>query len=356
MRIGFLTPSDKPLWDQYVDNRNDSTHCHLSGWKDVIENAYQHKGYYIFAKDEDEGTIRGILPLFHVKSLLFSQRLVSLPFLNCGGILADSNDVARLLVSRAVALSAELGVKNIELRQQGGRNCNGCLGVPEEHNFQARSDKVTMILDLPSTAEELWKGFTSKLRNEVRHPQKNEMKVIVGGAELLDDFYDVFSVHMRDLGSPVHSKSFFTEICRVFENRVRLGVVYEKEEHPTSAGFVFSFHGVAEIIWASSLTKYKRHKPNMLLYWAMMESVIETGCKHFDFGRSTMHGNTYRFKKQWGAVPIDLNWHYWTADGGQVRKIDPKSRNNKVAIEVWKKLPVPLSRWLGPKIRKGIPL
>jgi hypothetical protein len=47
--IRLYQNSDKQLWDAYVLRHPDSTHCHLSGWKEVIEKAYGHKAYYLMA-------------------------------------------------------------------------------------------------------------------------------------------------------------------------------------------------------------------------------------------------------------------------------------------------------------------
>lgn len=75
MQIRLYKDTDKEKWDSYVFSHPDSTHCHLSGWKNVIEKTYGHKGYYLIA-EEDSG-IRGVLPL---KKDKFYLRLLS-PFL-----------------------------------------------------------------------------------------------------------------------------------------------------------------------------------------------------------------------------------------------------------------------------------
>ena len=82
-----------------------------------------------------------------------------------------------------------------------------------------------MLLDLPSSAEELWDGFKSKLRSQIRKAEKNGLTFEFAN-EKIDDYYSVFSLNMRDLGSPVHSKKWFEEITKQFKDNAKLGLVY----------------------------------------------------------------------------------------------------------------------------------
>ena len=49
-----------------------------------------------------------------------------------------------------------------------------------------------------------------------RKPIKEGLTSKTGGAELLDDFYRVFLVNMRDLGSPVHSLKLMRQVLGEF--------------------------------------------------------------------------------------------------------------------------------------------
>lgn len=95
--------------------------------------------------------------------------------------------------------------------------------------------------------------------------------------------------------------------------------------------------------------------PNMLLYWSVLKFSCETGYRFFDFGRSTLGEGTYQFKKQWGAQSIQLYWHYWLREYGKLPELNPKNPKYQLAIRVWKKLPVSVTRILGPHIAKNLP-
>jgi FemAB-related protein (PEP-CTERM system-associated) len=211
-----------------------------------------------------------------------------------------------------------------------------------------------MRLDLPSSHEELWKSFPSKLRSQIKVPQKNGMVARVGRAEELDGFYRVFSDTMRHLGTPVYPKRFFHGILDRFPESTWICSV-RSGNAPVASGFLVGFRNVLEIPWASSLRSQNRYSPNMLLYWTCLKFACDGGFTRFDFGRSTRGESTYRFKEQWGAKPAPLVWSYWLPKGEELPDITPRNRKYRFAIELWKRLPIPVTQFLGPHIIKNIP-
>jgi serine/alanine adding enzyme len=365
MKIRLLEKTDQDAWDSFVHDHPDSTHCHLIGWKEVIEKTYGHSAYYLLAAQN--GKVEGILPLFHMKSLLFGNRLVSLPFMNYGGILGTTAEVEEGLLSEAIILARSLQVTAIELRHISPlswvkKDGSGCP-APEAEGSNlwrptVRGEKVRMVLSLPDSERDLFQTFKSKLRSQINRPQKEGMTAVIGGEELLDHFYAVFSTNMRDLGSPVHSRKFFSQMFRVFHPQLKTGIVYSKS-NPVAAGIVFCFRKTVEIPWASSLKEYNKQSPNMLLYWSFLEYATRQKAIQFDFGRSTPGEGTYRFKEQWGSRPQPLLWYVWeesTRSSERSTASREKDRVPEFAIFLWSRMPVFLTNRIGPRIRKNISL
>jgi len=75
----------------------------------------------------------------------------------------------------------------------------------------------------------------------------------------------------------------------------------------------------------------------------------------FDFGRSSRDSNTLRFKKQWGAQPHELYWHYWLPEGRELPALNPNNPKFRLMVEAWKRLPLWVANRLGPGIVKDIP-
>jgi FemAB-related protein (PEP-CTERM system-associated) len=211
-----------------------------------------------------------------------------------------------------------------------------------------------MVLDLPDSAEELWNGFKSKLRSQIRKPGKEGLEFRIGSLELLDDFYNVFRHTMKDLGSPVHAKRWFECVLEAFADRARVGVVHLRGR-AVAAGIALECGRTLTIPWASTLREYNHLSSNMLLYWGFLEHACTGGFKLFDFGRSTPDEGTYRFKQQWGARPEPL---FWYSPSGRREEPAPASKNGarKLAEKAWSRLPQTVADTLGPKVRKFISL
>ena len=333
---------DLQSWETFAQSAPNASLYHLHGWKDVIERTFGHPTFYLSAIESDR--VRGVLPLTQLKSRIFGNLLVSLPYFNYGGICADSEAVREALFQKAIDLARQQGVESIELRHEDQWR----QGLP------TKTHKVSMRLELPASAEDLWKALGAKLRNQVQKPRKAGVSVTLGREDQLDSFYEVFAANMRDLGTPVYPKTFFRNILQRFPEQTWIATAYLNET-AVASGFLAGFKERLEIPWASSLRAYNNMGPNMLLYWSCLEFAIERGYRVFDFGRSTPGEGTFRFKEQWGAKPHPLYWHYWVPEGAEVPEVNPKNPKYRAAIALWQKLPLAVTRQLGPRIVKYIP-
>ena len=318
-------------------------------WLSILNRGFGHRPYSITA-ETPTGFARGGLPLALVQSALFGKFLVSLPYLNSGGIWAENPAIAHALIDRAVGLADELDVKHLELRHE----------VRCEHpafNYE-RTDKVHMRLVLPSSPDELMASFKSKLRSQVKKSSENPFETHFGGQELLSDFYNVFARNMRDLGTPVYSKNLFRQILSSFASsstgsKAELCVVRLNHQPISGALLVHHAHRT-EVPSASALRQFNPTNVNMWMYWQLLQRAIERGSTEFDFGRSTLGAGTYKFKEQWGAKPCPAVWQYYVRKGDPAQ-MRPDSSKNQRLVGIWKKLPLWLTRLLGPTIVRGIP-
>lgn len=343
MTVHRLELGEREAWDAYVSGACASVY-HLAGWRDVIERSFRHRTCYLYATG-DGGRWTGILPLVHIRSRIFGSYLVSLPYFTYGGIRAGGEDAPRELAAAAADEARRSGARHVELRQD----------APLALDWPCKTAKVAMRLDLPADPEALWSAFPAKLRSQIKRPQREGMTARTGGEELLDDFYAVFSRNMRDLGTPVYAKAFFRNILRAFPDMTSIATVRERGGRPVAAGFLLGWKGMLEIPWASSLREHNRFGANMLLYWHVLEQACRDGYRVFDFGRSTPGEGTYRFKEQWGARPLQLHWHYWLADGVAMPELNPHNPKYRLAIALWKRLPVGVTRLVGPTLSRSLP-
>ncbi len=335
-------PEDAEGWDRFVANHPDGSLYHLSRWGPLVERVFGHATLYWTARSP-EGAIAGVLPAVRLRSLLFGDYLVSLPYFNYGGALGRDAPVEEALMGAAAAHAERLGSRHLEFRDRVVRGAWPC-----------RSDKAALELALPADAEVLWKQLGSKLRAQIRRPARENVSVARGGHELVDPFYSVYARNMRDLGTPVYAKRFFAEIAAAFHEHTTILVV-SIDSKPVAAGFLIDYKGRMEIPWASSLKECNRFGVNMLMYWEALKTAIERRCTVFDFGRSTRDSGTYRFKLQWGAQPRALFWHYWLGNAQELPRLNPDNPKFRRAVAAWRRLPLPLANFLGPMIVKDLP-
>ena len=337
-----IGPADDARWDSYVDAHPDRSAYHYAAWARLIARAFRHEPILLAASTGSRLT--GVLPLVVMRSRMFGRFVVSLPFLNEGGLLADDGAVERQLVDAAVAVARKAGADYLELRHT------------RRHSSQLapRAHKVAMSLALAGTSEAQWNGLDRKVRNQIRKGEKSGLTVVDGGAELVEDFYSVFARNMRDLGTPVFGVSLFEETLRTFPQRSRVFCAHH--QGAPVAGAIVHWRGDSiEVIWASALREANPLCANVLLYWRLLQFAIEQGCTRFEFGRCTPGEGPFHFKRQWGAEPRALVWEYWHARPTVDHDKSPRNPKYRAAAALWQRLPLGVTRTLGPRIVRNIP-
>jgi len=337
------TPSEH--WDAFVLARSCANIYTLGAWVLLAHEVFGHATYFLEARDKASELI-GVLPVVQQRSFLLGNFATSLPFFTYGGVVSDRDDVVIALMSRAQQLAQELGCSYLEFRDS----------VQRPGKWGIRTDKVSMVLQLPKSFAELSRQLGSKLRSQVKRADRQAHSVRIGGAELVDDFYNVFAQNMRDLGTPVYPRKFFEAILKRCPQYCHILVINDALK-PVAAAFLVIHNRRAEIPWAACLAVAKPLGFNMKLYWEVLSFVCEQGCTHFDFGRSTMDSGTYQFKKQWGSQPVQLYWHRWEREIGASLVPSPQSGNGVMhqASKIWKRLPLRLANTIGPLVSPYLP-
>ncbi len=366
LTVGY--EEDPEAWNAFVLSRPEATVAHLWEWSAAIADTYGHQTHHLVVRDE--AGIGGVLPLTAVESRLFGRSLVSRPYLDAGGILARSDAAWSMLSTAATELAARLRIRRLDLRQ----------ATPPRLALAARADKVTLVLDLAPTpsgvadvstsahVEAVWHGIGAKTRNQVRKAERAGLVVERAGADRVGDFYRVWCVNMRDLGSPAHSERWFQAVCAHLGERATCYLV-RRGARVIGGLIAITFRDTVAVPWASSDRRYLSLCPNNLLYWTAICDAVHAGRRSFDFGRSSIGSGTYRFKRQWGPTEVRLYWQELDvrrhvvpvevlAPGETPADLPaPRpARSRRQAEWVWRRLPVPLATWLGARIRGGITL
>lgn len=336
---GFQS-GDEGRWDRFILAHPGATFFHLSGWKRVIERSFRHRTHYLIA--ERAGAITGVLPLTHVKSLLFGSSLISNAFAVRGGPIAVDAESSRALEGEAVRLMEALAVPVLELRDfSAGRA-----------DWTSRSDLyVTFRRALDPSTERNLKSIPRKQRAMVRKGMRNKLRSEIDSG--VDRLYRIYSESVRNLGTPVFAKSYFLNLREEFATCSDIITV---SHNGRAIASVLNFYFRDEVLpfYGGGLRAARRFAANDFMYWEVMRRASERGYRVFDFGRSKAGTGSYAFKCNWGFLPTPLVYQFRLARGHAMPDLNPLNPRLGALVAAWKRLPLAVTNRLGPLIVRGI--
>lgn len=349
MNIEKYKLSDLYDVQKFLQGREDSCLGQDPRWINVVTETFKHQNSALLIKEA--GNIQAFIPLITVNSELFGRSIISMPYINSGGIVAATYNHSDLLAKRICELHEKSAVKYSEIR---------CVSNLDKvySGYTQIVKKVSFRLRLKETADELLSSFNSKLRSQIRNSNKSSAVFeISSGADCSEkqiiDFYKVFAEHMRDLGTPVYPRSLFKNTVEFFKDDALIVNGYINGI-PACGGVLVKHKNTFELIWAATLRKHNSQSLNMLMYWKIMEYLISLGIQYFDFGRTSPGSGGYNFKKQWGAEEYPLYWYYY-GDKQYFPDISPGNQRFSWKVKIWQKLPVWLANMAGPIVTRHIP-
>lgn len=330
-------------WNAFVQGSPRASFYHRAEWREVNRRCFGHRTCYLAALDA--GRVAGVFPLVQLKSVLFGNIACSLPFVNYGGPVAETDDIETLLLDAGAAVADEWGVDYLEIRSQ--RRLTG--------EYPSSEHKVSMTVDLDENSDTLWGAFKADHRKDIRRAYKNGFTARFGGAELLDPFYDVLSVSWRDLGTPIYQRDYLRTVLTTFPEATRICVVNGQDGSPAAAALCGHHRGVVEGMWLGMRDEARRQMVGYVLYWELVKDACERGLGRFHLGRSTTQSGSEQFKKKWNAFPTQLYWQYVLRTRSDVPQLNVNNSKYRLAIAAWRKLPVLVTQQIGPMIARSIP-
>ncbi len=330
-----------PRWEAYARSAPEATFFHRSGWLKVVAEVFSYPPQPLLALRGEEVT--GVLPLFLVRHLPFGHSLISTPMAVYGGVRARDEASARALLERARALAAERGARYLELRDG--------VRFPE---LPAKDLYVTFRREIDPDPEVNMARIPRNQRRSIRVAQKHGLTHRFGGAELLPDFYRIYSHSVHHLGTPVFPRALFEGLMRAFAGEC--GILGVHHEGRMVAGVLTFFHRDEVLPYFGGA--YREAFPlaaNDYMYWCLMGEAAARGCRVFDFGRSKRDSGSYHFKRHWGFEPTPLAYQYHLVRAKGIPDLSPRNPRFSLPIRVWKRLPLPVAEWLGPRVVRYFP-
>jgi len=333
--------SDPAKWDSYVESDELGSLSQNSKFLEILVNVFGYKARYIWA--EHEGEVVGVLPLMEVPGLLSSNvRLISVPVSAYSGAIGKSPEIVRSLVECAAEITKEPKKEYLEIRQL--RRIDRDVITKESY--------VTFLYNLEAGKENFWENLNRKTRGSIRKAEKRGLICEVDSSNL-EIFYKFYVKRLKELGSPAYPYTFFTELCSAFGDDVKISLV-KKEERVIAACFSVIYNETIYAMLAGADSRYRSLNPYSLMYWKIIEYSCSHRVKRFDFGRSRIGTGSFDFKKNWGLPATQLYYQYILGTAKNYPTLESGSIWTRAFQFSWRLLPMPIARWIGPKIRKYI--
>jgi len=332
-------PRDEAAWEAFVEACPEATFFHRIGWRRILEEVFGHRTHYLCAKAD--GQIRGVLPLAEVKSLLFGHALVSTPFCVYGGVAADDESARQALEQAAARLAEQRRLDHLALRNRSLR----------QPHWPRQDLYATFRKGLAPDAETNFQAIPRKQRAMVRKGMEAGLEAEIDPD--VDRLYPLYAESVRNLGTPVFPLAYFRALKAEFGRDCEVLTITHQGRAVSS---VLSFYFRDEVLpyYGGGNPAARDLKANDFMYWALMRHAAEEGVGVFDFGRSKRDTGSFRFKKHWGFEPQPLHYEYHLVRDREVPQRNPLNPRYRLFIETWKRLPLPVTRALGPALARHL--
>ena len=328
-------------WDTFVRGVPGGSPFHLVAWKRAVETAFGHRPHYLFAARGD--AIEAVLPMFEVRGLFGGRALISVPYGVYGGICAASGEAATLLLGAASELAGRVGARYVELRHRSMQQ----LDLPTKSLY------VTFSRPISASEEENLAAIPRKQRRMTRQGAKFGLRAEIG-REHLDPFYDIYAASVHRLGSPVFPRRLFSALVAEFGKDCELLTIW-KDDRMVSGVLSFYFEDQVLPFYSGARQDAFAWAVNDFMYWELMCDSARAGYRTFDFGRSREGTGPYQFKRHWGFEPEPLPYQYVLRDGTPMPNLSPSNPKMRLAVDGWKRLPLPVTRIVGPLLTRYLP-
>lgn len=336
-------PGERQRIERFVRAHPAATPFHLPEWTLAVARGCGQYAHYLLAERAD-GSLAGVLPLSEIRSPLFGAAMVSAGFAVDGGILAEHEAAVPVLAQAGWRLAQSLCCPSLELR--GG-------ALPQAQGWHHESGAhLGFARPLAADDEAELAAIPRKHRAEVRKGLANPLAVRVGREDELACHYRVYAEMVRNLGTPVFPAKLFRTVLAAMPDADILTITHDG----VAVASVLSlyFNDTVYPFWGGGTAAARGLRANERLYFELMRHARARGCTRFDFGRSKTGSGPAAYKKNWGFEGVPLTYAKRLAPGQAGRDVNPLSPRYQARIAAWKKLPLWLTRLIGPPIARGL--
>jgi FemAB-related protein (PEP-CTERM system-associated) len=342
VRVHAFTGDVAAAWDHFVLAQPGGTLFHLIAWKRAIERTFGYESCYFYA--ERGGQITAVAPVFAIRNWIVGRCLISTPYAVYGGICSADAESEQALLEHLKAVAHSERVDYLELRFRQRELLPTFASNPLYFTFTAplSADHQVNLKRLPKDT-----------RYMIRKAGKAGLR-IQRGPDQMADFYRLFAVSMKRLGTPAFPRALFENLSQEFPGKTDLLLVYAGDK-PATGVFSFRFRDTVLPYYAGAAAEATAMAASNFMYSELMRTAAEEGACEFDFGRSKRGTGAYAFKTQWNMSVEPLTYQVHLVKRKDLPNFSPVNPKFELATRIWKRLPLPLTTWLGPQVVRWFP-
>ena len=338
MIVESIQDHQSEQWDAYVTGHPNQTFYHQWAWKRLVEQVHGHRGLYHVAREGEK--VVGVLPMFYIKGPIGGVKLIATPAAVVGGILADSPQAEALLIETAVSYAKSMNVDYLVLRQ----------GVPLDSELLVTDSRFANVHVPLMDPEVHFPQLRTDIRRCLRRALEKDFEYELQSRDI-DTFYDYYARGMRALGTPVEGARWIKTLFHAFPDNHFVAMV----RHQGTVVLVKLMRVYGNQIMpvlSYGHPDYKGWYPEHALTWKMMEWGYQQGKKIYNFGRSLKDSGAYKFKMGWIGEEAPLYYQYYLHQAKSMPDHAQTSERRQSVAAIWRRMPLFLTNWIGPRIRK----
>ena len=313
----------------------------------VMVNSYKN------LEDVSIETKKVYVPLIRVRSKIFSEKIVSLPFMDIGGIFGNlkGGDIFDLISSPT---TKKINIKLNEFDKDLAKKSSFLKG----EGFVEIYKKCQFYISLEDPKMK-WAKFHKHTRNDIRKAEKSGLKIVNMNSPIeIKKFYRLYFNQMKDFGTPPHSLKFFLNLFVEFGEDF-YGLNCYRQNNLIASTLVIKAKNVSFLWFNISNPNYRGFRPNDLLYWENIKYLYRKNVKYLDVGQvdalseNPREKGLFKFKQKWLGKTYK-NKHYIYTFGKGIRETQEVGNSLKKFRRIWPFLPNSLIKIIGPKITSEI--
>jgi hypothetical protein len=342
MRAVIIDESQKNDWEAYIQRNPQTIAWQSFEWNAVLRKHYRIDFHPIAVFDG--GEIRGMLPLYHMKSIYGKDMLLSVPYAVAGGIAADSDEAVGLLMEKAIELSENYNSCPVTLKQ---------YKIKIDRQLRTDDNYYNRELDLAAGEDAIWAGLaeTNKQRIEASRSLAYELEY---PSDDLDIFYNMLLKHQHAKGIPCVGRGWIKDLIGFGMYSLAM---LKLDGNPVAATMIKEFKDT--VSFPFTCVPYKDGKTGVAeyrLYWELINRFASEGKRIFHSGRIPRTDRTDPYRLGWGGVQYDYYYQYYPDSNKTTTEFSKrKGRKREIFESCWKKMPRGIAGLLGPRIVKQFP-